>query len=47
MIPKITVPNGDTYTHSHNVNDDGRIESVTIKPSNNNAYTKAFTYACD
>ena len=46
-LTKITVPSGTTYTHSYNENDDGRIESLTIKPSDSNPYTKKFTYECD
>lgn len=46
-LSKITNPNGTTYTHSYDEDDDGRIEAVTISPSNNNSYTKHYSFSCD
>jgi hypothetical protein len=46
-VSKITNPNGTTFTHSYNEDDTGRIEAVTISPSNNDPYTKEYSYECD
>lgn len=46
-VSKITNPNGTTFSHSYNEDDNGRIEAVTISPSNSSPYTKNYSYECD
>jgi hypothetical protein len=46
-VNKITTPSGTTYVHSYDEDDNGRIETIAIAPSNNPTYFKEFTYECD
>lgn len=46
-VTSVTLPGGDTYTHTYDEDEQGLIQSVTIDPPSDSSYTREFTYECD